>query len=70
MPWNEKSFKSRHNHALSVPQAKKASSIANAILRSGASEKIAIATANKRVNNLRKRGVISDRQADKFASKR
>lgn len=47
MPWTPEEFKSRHNHGLSGPQAVHASHIANAILRSGAPESIAIATANK-----------------------
>lgn len=47
MPWTAKTFKARHNHTLSPEQAKKAARQANAILRSGASEKIAIATANR-----------------------
>jgi 8-oxo-dGTP pyrophosphatase MutT (NUDIX family) len=47
MPWTAEQFKSRHNHSLSGPQAEHASHIANAILRSGANEGTAIATANK-----------------------
>lgn len=61
MPWTGKSFAGRHNHALSGPAAGKAASIANAILKRGADEGIAIATANKKVAGLRKRGVISDK---------
>jgi uncharacterized protein YdaT len=69
MPWTGKTFAAKHNKKLSGPAANKAASIASAIVRGGGDEGVAIATANKRVNNLRKRGVISDRQADKLASK-
>lgn len=48
MPWSAKSFKAKHNHSLSGSQAKKAASMANAMLRSGVPEGEAIATANKR----------------------
>ncbi len=47
MPWTAASFKSKHNHGLSPKQAAKAAKQANAILRSGGSEKVAIATASK-----------------------
>jgi hypothetical protein len=47
----------------------KAASIANAILRSGGEEGVAIATANKYANKhaakLKKRGQISERAANK-----
>lgn len=48
MPWTPQEFKSRHNHGLNKNQAKKASSIANAMLEKGVDEGVAIATANKR----------------------
>lgn len=69
MPWNAKSFASRHNHSLSGAAASKAASIANGILRSGGSDQIAIATANKRVGKLRKSGRISDKQHKKMESR-
>lgn len=47
MPWTPQSFRSRHNKSLSPSKAKKAAAMANAMLRSGTSEGIAIATANK-----------------------
>ena len=53
MPWSAKTFKQRHSHSLTGAQARRASRQANAILRSGASEKVAIATANKAVNKSR-----------------
>ncbi len=60
MPWTAKQFKQRHNHSLSIGQAGKAASIAEAMMRRGVSEGIAIATANKRAKLLsrkaRKRG--------------
>lgn len=54
-------FASRHNHSLNKSEAKSASRQANAMLRSGVPEGIAIPTANKRINRLRKRGLVSDR---------
>jgi uncharacterized protein YdaT len=47
MPWDAKSFKKKHNHKLTPAQAKKAAAQANAILRSGGSDRVAISTANK-----------------------
>lgn len=74
MPWNASTFASRHNHSLSKAGASKASSMANAILRSGGSEGVAIATANKYANKhagkLKKRGVISERAHAKVANRR
>lgn len=63
MPWDAKSFKEKHNHSLSQGEAKKAAAQASAILASGAPEGVAIATANKRVNKMRKRGTISNKAA-------
>jgi uncharacterized protein YdaT len=48
MPWTPASFKKKHNHKLTKPAAAKAASMADAMLRSGVPEGIAIATANKR----------------------
>ena len=50
MPWTGKDFASRHNKKLSGSGAAHAAKQANAILRSGASEGIAIATANKQAD--------------------
>lgn len=47
MPWSPGEFQSKFNHGLSPAQAAHASHQANAILRSGASEGTAIATASK-----------------------
>ena len=49
MPWTANSFRRKHNKSLTDAQASKAAEMANATLKSGASEGIAIATANKRV---------------------
>jgi uncharacterized protein YdaT len=65
MPWTGASFK-KHNKSLSGPAAAKAASIASAIVRGGGDEGVAIATANKRVKNLRKRGLVSDKQAERI----
>ena len=42
-----KQFSEKHNHRLKGAAATKAASIANAMLRSGADDGVAIATANK-----------------------
>ena len=47
MPWSPKAFQQKHNKKLSLPQAKKAAAQATAIMKSGAPEGVAIATANK-----------------------
>ena len=52
MPWTAQSFRSRHNRKLSDVQAEHASRMANAMLKQGVDEGIAIATANKRVGRL------------------
>jgi uncharacterized protein YdaT len=54
MPWSAASFKSKHNKSLSPEAASKAASIANAMLKSGTPEDVAIATTNKRVAKLGK----------------
>ena len=51
MPWTAQTFKARYNKKLSLAQALKASEMANAMMRSGASEGVAIATANKRAKS-------------------
>jgi uncharacterized protein YdaT len=48
MPWTGKSFAAKHNHGLHGENATKAAAMANAILKSGGSERVAIATANKK----------------------
>lgn len=69
MPWSGQEFGSRHNHAASPAQAAAGASQANAMLKAGVPEGIAIATANKRIAKLRKRGVISDKAHARIASK-
>lgn len=51
MPWTPQQFRSRHNRSLTPAQAKKASEMANAMLRAGVPEGEAIATANKRAKS-------------------
>lgn len=48
MPWSGKTFRQRHNKGLSPGRANKAAKIANAMLKNGAPEGKAIATANAR----------------------
>ena len=47
MPWSGKEFASRHNHKLKGKAAERAAHQANAMLKAGVPEGIAIATANK-----------------------
>jgi uncharacterized protein YdaT len=47
MPWDAKSFRSKHNKGLSPAKAAKAAKQANAVLRAGVPEGEAIAIANK-----------------------
>lgn len=68
MPWTGKSFAAKHNHSLGPAEAKGAGRQATAMVNAGVPDGIAIATANKRVNKLRKRGVISDRARSKMKS--
>lgn len=56
MPWDGKSFASRHNHKLSGKSAAKAAAQANALLRSGVPEGEAIAIANKHAGKRSKHG--------------
>lgn len=65
MPWDAKSFASKHNHSLNAGEAKSAARQATAMVNAGVDDGVAIATANKRVNRLRKGGQISDKQAAK-----
>lgn len=69
MPWTAKTFASRHNHSLNKGEAKSAAEQASAIVRKGGDEGMAIAVANKRVNRLRKRGMISDHARSKMPQK-
>jgi uncharacterized protein YdaT len=50
MPWTGKTFAERHNHKLKGGAAKKAAAQANAMLKAGVPEGIAIATANKQAS--------------------
>lgn len=52
MPFNGKTFASRHNKSMvgNAPVASKAAKMANAMMRSGADEGVAIATASKRAS--------------------
>jgi uncharacterized protein YdaT len=56
MPWTAKEFKDKHNHKLTTAQAGKAAKQATAMLKSGVSEGIAIATANKYAKKGSKKG--------------
>ena len=53
MPWSPTSFKKKHNKSLTGSEAGEASRQANAMLKAGVPEGVAIATANKHVNQMR-----------------
>ena len=65
MPWTAAQFKQRHNHKLKGAAAKNAAAQATAILRSGASERIAIATANKTGDRMMRGAKAPTRAASK-----
>ena len=52
MPWTPEQFKQKHNKKLKGKSATKAADMANAMLRSGVSEGVAIATANKHADKI------------------
>lgn len=57
MPWKSgNEFATRHNKKLKGAAASKAASQANAMLKAGVPEGIAIATANKTGNKMQSRG--------------
>jgi len=55
MPWNASQFKDKHFKKASGEQAKKASHMANAILKSGGDEGVAIATAIARAKGQKRK---------------
>ena len=68
LPWNAKTI-IKHNRSLSRGEAKGAAKQASDILATGASEGVALATAFKHINKLRKRGMISDRARSRMPEK-
>lgn len=52
MPWSAPQFKERHDKAATPKQAARESKLADAMLRSGASEGVAIATAIDRAKGV------------------
>ena len=67
MPWDAKSFASKHNHKLKGAAASKAASQASAMVRAGVPEGEAIATANKTGNRMQSH---SPRNAGEQAERR
>lgn len=51
MPWTADSFRAKHDKGLTKSQSARAAKMANAILRSGGDEGVAIATAIKHVKS-------------------
>ena len=60
MPWDAKSFAEKHNQKLKGAAATKAAEMANAMVKSGTPEGIAIATANKHGNAMQRRHTLYD----------
>lgn len=65
MPWDAKSFRSKHNKKLSGAAASKAAAQATAMVKAGVPEGEAIATANKLGDRL-----MRDRAQSRYGSKR
>ena len=59
MPFTARSFKARHNKKLGASGARKASKIANAMLKRGVPEGESIATANARAEGKPRRGAAN-----------
>jgi uncharacterized protein YdaT len=64
MPWTPDEFASRHNKKLKGHAAKKASEMANAMIKEGVPENVAIATANKHGNKLMRQGTRGHRSSE------
>lgn len=58
MPWTARTFKDRHNKKLTLPEAASAAKQATSMIRSGAPEGVAIATANKRFKRFTQGGSV------------
>ena len=56
MPWTGKQFQGRHDKAATPMQATRESRLANAMLKSGAPESVAIATAIDRTKGIGPKG--------------
>lgn len=52
MPWNAAGFR-KHNQSLSLQQAQKGASIANAVMKTGKSDGQSIAIANAQLQKMR-----------------
>lgn len=55
MPWDAKSFAKKHNHKLHGKAASKAAEMATAMVKGGTPEGVAIATANKKGNEIERK---------------
>lgn len=65
MPWTGPGFAAKHNKKLHGKAAEKAANQANAMLKSGVPEGIAIATANKHANKTRRGSPLHDHPRSK-----
>ena len=54
MPWTGRTFAERHNKKLKGPAAEKAAEMATAMVKEGVPEGMAIATASKHGNKMRR----------------
>jgi uncharacterized protein YdaT len=66
MPWTAKQFASRHNKKLTGKAAGKAADMANAMIREGVPEGIAIATASKHGNKMRRQLAYKDHNPNEY----
>jgi ribosomal protein S20 len=69
MPWTAKTFKARHNRSATSSQASTAAAQATALVNSGVDEGKSIAIANKTVQRMRRKGVISNGAADRASAR-
>lgn len=60
MPWTATNFAHRHNKKLTGHAAEKAAEMANAMIKSGVDEGIAVATANKHGDKLMRNHTLYD----------
>jgi hypothetical protein len=69
MPWTAKTFKTRHNKSATPTQASTAAAQATSLVNSGMDEGKSIAIANKTVQRMKRRGVISNGATDRASAR-
>ena len=66
MPWTPKSYATKHNKKLSGEAASTAAAQATAMVKKGVPEGIAIATANKTGNRIRRKSLYNHPSSGKM----